>query len=145
MSSNFLDDLALPQNVRRKVEGFAASSASALLAMIYSATADFQRYVGEAETASLRRKLEAMLGPQELIRLRQPRSVFSGQLGANVSPSPRAGARPRNEALYARRNELLRQIEALERRTVRSAFEEATLGRARADLDRVLNELFADH
>jgi hypothetical protein len=128
---------------RRAKRSVTDSSASALLAMIYSATADFQRYVGEAETASLQRKLEAMLAPQELNRLRQPRSVFSGQLGANVAPSPRAAARPRNESLYDRRNELLREIEGLEQRSARSNFEEAALRRARADLDSVLNELFA--
>jgi hypothetical protein len=144
MSPKYLDELALPPDLRSKIEGFAATTPAALLSMIYAAPSEFQAYIGEGATSALKLKLEAMVSPEELRRLRRAQPSFGGSLGARLERPPGHPSRPKRDELYARRDDLLDRIDQLQRLPRRSELDNARLDRARADLDGVLTELFSD-
>jgi hypothetical protein len=62
---NYLDDLALSQEERDKIEALAAPGPAALLAMMQASPDDFYRYLGRERCANLREKLQRSLSRSE--------------------------------------------------------------------------------
>jgi len=87
MSSDFLKDLDISEEERKKLASFGASNPKALLSLRRASRDAFDSYLGNDRADAIARQLEALLTGEEKESLKTP-LTRPGHLGARMDEPP---------------------------------------------------------